>query len=225
MDTQICDVFEVTNTIATIYLKNYVLKAWKADNDHGDDDDPDQTSNTIQPVGQDQKAPFKQRLIAQLVRMYDMPSAAKLYIRHILGHILICDYPQAWPEFPQVTIGFLQQSPNVPSVYAGLICVLELTRTYRYKASSKHKQELDEIVRGIFPGVLQLAKQFTDEKDEQKLTAVFEMLYYILKSYRAAVAREMPDELRNMATLVEWGDSLSDSAHPACACCCIGEYN
>ena len=181
------------------------MKAWKADNDHGDDEDPDQTCNTIQPVGQDQKAPFKQRLVAQLVRMYEMPSAAKLYLRHILGHILICDYPQAWPEFPQVAIGFLQQSPNVPNVYAGLICVLELTRTYRYKASLKHQQELGEIVRGIFPGVLQLAKQFTDEKDEQKLTAVFEMLYYILKSYRAAVAREMPDELRNMATLVEWG--------------------
>jgi importin-7 len=151
-------------------MKNRVSKAWGKD--------IAETYNT-NPISDNDKALFRPQLIHALV----VASAAlRVQYTAILNKILATDYPNAWPEFYDLTFNLLQ-SDQVAQVYAGLTMLLELSKVYRWK-SADHRAGLDAVVTNIFPVALQIAgKLLLDDN-----VAAGTMLVLILKSYKSAIA-------------------------------------
>lgn len=100
----------------------------------------------------------------------------------ILHKILVCDYPEQWPEFHDLTLNLLH-SNQINEVYAGLSMLLELTKIYRWK-SGDGRTGLEFVVGNIFPIALQIANRLILESSSEAGT----MLVLILKSYKSAIA-------------------------------------
>src|SRR5271169_5900087 len=155
-------------------MKNRVSKAWSKDTAET------YNTNTISDMD---KNVFRPQLIHALVVA---SPAIRVQFTAILNKILATDYPNAWPEFYDLTLNLLQ-SDQIEQVYAGLTMLLELSKVYRWK-SADHRAGLDSVVTNIFPVALQIAgKLLLDDN-----VAAGTMLVLILKSYKSAIAVNLP---------------------------------
>jgi hypothetical protein len=159
-------------------MKNRVSKAWSKDTAET------YNTNTISDMD---KSVFRPQLIHALVVA---SPAIRVQFTAILNKILATDYPNAWPEFYDLTLNLLQ-SEQIEQVYAGLTMLLELSKVYRWK-SADHRAGLDSVVTNIFPVALQIAgKLLLDDN-----IAAGTMLVLILKSYKSAIAVNWPCRCR-----------------------------
>jgi len=120
----------------------------------------------------------------------------------MLNQILGTDFPDQWPNYLEGTVALLQ-SPEINSVYAGLVCLLELSRVYRWRSKDRRKG-LDHIIEVTFPSLLRLGESLVNEDSD----LAGDMMRMILKIYKSVIWLELPSELQNMSSLVPWGQIL-----------------
>jgi hypothetical protein len=147
-----------------------VSKAWSKDSA--------ETYQTIQ-ISDIDKVEFRPRLVQVLV-----VASPHIHVQFtaILNKILASDFPKNWPEFAELTMGFLQ-SRQLEEVYAGLTMLLEMTKIYRWK-SGDSRAGLDSVIGSAFPVALQIANGLLNDPNPTAAT----MLVFILKAYKCAIA-------------------------------------
>lgn len=170
---------------AAVYLKNKVARGWDPVNEsHADRIDPDE-----KPV-------FRERLVPALVKV--APQVRQQLVM-VLSTVVQTDYPHRWPELSGLTLRLLGQS-DVAAVHAGLSCMVEITRYYRY-TTGKNRQGLDELVAAAFPGVLAVGNSLVGEES----AAAGDMLRDVLKVYKMATYHQLPVGLRTREAVAGWG--------------------
>ena len=151
-------------------MKNRVSHAWSESNA--------ETFST-NPIPESDKDTFRPLLIQVLVTA---SSSIRTQFTAILSKILSSDYPTKWPEFYDVTLNLLQ-STQINEVYAGLTCLHEVSKIYRWK-SGENRSGLQAIVQNIFPVALQIANKLVLDSSVESGT----MLVLVLKAYKSAIA-------------------------------------
>lgn len=99
----------------------------------------------------------------------------------ILSKILQTDFPGRWPEFMDITIQLLSTN-DASSIFAGLQCLLAITRVYRFKNGTE-RQDLDKIVGVTFPLLLNIGTRLLEETSIE----AGEMLRTVVKCYKNAI--------------------------------------
>ena len=115
-----------------------------------------------------------------------------------LQKILHCDLPKQWPDFVDITIKLLN-AQDVPSVFAGVQCLLTICRTYRFKLGDT-RGDFDKIVEASFPQLLSIGNSLVNETSLE----AGEMLRTVLKAYKHAIYYELPLPLRSHQAMVDW---------------------
>jgi hypothetical protein len=57
----------------------------------------------------------------------------------------------------------LLNSNDIQSVFAGVQCLLSLTRVYRFKSDDAKRSELDRVTQATFPIILNVGTRLVDE--------------------------------------------------------------
>lgn len=115
-----------------------------------------------------------------------------------LQKILHCDFPKQWPDFVDTTVQLLG-AQDVPSVFAGLQCLLAICRTYRFKLGDS-RGDFDQIVAVTFPQLLNIGNSLVDDTSLE----AGEMLRTVIKAYKHAIYFELPQQLRSHEAMVNW---------------------
>lgn len=184
MEPQVSD---PVKTAAVVYLKNKVDRYW----------DPLYTVQT--PIDQDEKPVFRERLIPALVKV--TPQCRAILVK-VLNIIVARDFPSKWPELLDVTLALFQNS-DVESVRAGLTCLLEMCKYYRWSTGEK-RAGLDKVIANSFAGVLNFGNNLVN----QTSAVAGEMLKDILKIYKCATFQELPKDLQDPKVMADWGNLM-----------------
>ena len=175
---------------AVVYFKNRVSKSWTKTEDS--------SANTTKPPGtllEPEKAVVRARLVPLIA--HSQPNTRSQLIV-ALQKILHCDFPAQWPEFVPTTQQLLSTA-DVPSVSAGLQCLLAICRTYRFKLGDS-RGDFDQIVNATFPQLLDIGNSLVAEESLE----AGEMLRTVLKAYKHAIYFELPLLLRDQQKMVDW---------------------
>lgn len=181
MEPQVSD---PVKTAAVIYLKNKVDRYW------------DPLVPVANPIDQDEKPVFRERLIPALVKV--TPQCRSLLAK-VLNIIVARDFPSKWPELLDSTLVLFQNS-ELDSMRAGLTCLLEICKYYRW-CSGEKRAGLDKVIATSFAGVLSIGDSLVNETS----SVAGDMLKDILKIYKCATFQELPKELQEPKNMAAWG--------------------
>ncbi|KAI9673382.1 MAG: hypothetical protein M1817_002844 [Caeruleum heppii] len=168
---------------AAVYLKNRVHRAWS----------PEDVAQKAIPEAE--KASFRGRLLPLLAA--SQPQVRQQLIP-ILQKILHFDFPEKWPDFLDITMRLLNTN-EARSVFAGLQCLLAISRAYRFK-SVENRADFDKIVAVSFPHLLEIGNRLVEESSLD----AGEMLKFVMKAYKHATYFELPSHLREQSHIVGW---------------------
>lgn len=177
-------VSDPVKTAAVIYLKNKVDRYWNPLNP------------IANPIDQDEKPVFRERLIPALVKV---PPQCRSILVKVLNIIVSRDFPSKWPDLLDSTL-ILFQNGDVDSIRAGLTCLLEICKYYRWSTGEK-RAGLDKVISTSFTGVLSIGNSLVNETSN----VAGEMLRDILKIYKCATFQELPKELQEPKHMADWG--------------------
>lgn len=150
---------------AAVYLKNKVARSW---------DNPSATDQ----IDDNEKSHFRERILPAIISS-EPPIRSQLM--SVLAKILSHDFPTRWPAFLDITIQLLQ-SDDINYLYAGVCCLLEITRVYRYRIEEK-RSGLETVISSALPLVLELGSRLCGDSSAQAA----EMLHLIFKSYKCLI--------------------------------------
>ncbi|KAK5130976.1 hypothetical protein LTR08_001387 [Meristemomyces frigidus] len=170
---------------SVVYFKNRVNKAWTKPED----------GPVPNAISDQEKATVRARLVPTIA---SAPPNTRAQLIVALQKILHCDFPKQWPDFVDITIKLLS-TQDVPSVFAGLQCLLAICRTYRFKLGDS-RGDFDQIVAATFPQLLQIGNSLVEETTLE----AGEMLRTVLKAYKHAIYFELPMQLRSHQAMVDW---------------------
>lgn len=162
---------------AVVYLKNRINRGWAS----GDD------VLLQKPIPEDEKLSFRNRLLPIIA---SSPPQIRSQLVPILQKILQYDFPNKWPNFMENTLQLLSTN-DADSVYAGLQCMLAISRTYRFKAG-ENREDFNKIVQVSFDQLLNIGNRLVDETSIE----AGEMLRIVIKTYKHAIY--VCDYLRNV---------------------------
>ncbi|KAK4902819.1 Nonsense-mediated mRNA decay protein 5 [Elasticomyces elasticus] len=168
-----------------VYLKNRVQKSWIKPSD----------PQPPHAITEQEKVTVRERLVPTLAHA---PPNARAQLVVTLQRILHQDFPKHWPEFVDITVKLLH-AQDVPSVFAGLQCLLAICRTYRFKLGES-RGDFDHIVATTFPQLLAIGNSLAEETSIE----AGEMLRSVLKAYKHAIYFELPKMLREHDAMVGW---------------------
>ncbi|KAA6412816.1 MAG: nonsense-mediated mRNA decay (Nmd5) [Lasallia pustulata] len=168
-----------------VYLKHRVNRAWS----------PSDESPIHKQIPEDEKLSFRGRLLPVLA---SSPPQVRSQLIPILQKILQYDFPAKWPNFMDITTGLLNTN-DANSVFAGVQCMLALSRTYRFKAG-ENREDFNHIVQLSFPQLLSIGTRLVDETSLE----AGEMLRVTMKAYKHAIYFELPAFLMSQETMVAW---------------------
>ncbi|EME41164.1 hypothetical protein DOTSEDRAFT_176157 [Dothistroma septosporum NZE10] len=171
---------------SAVYFKNRVNKGWSK---------VDDSQTTSPSISDEEKAAVRGRLVPVIASA--APNIRPQLIV-ALQKILHCDFPKQWPDFVSITHQLLH-SQEIPSIFAGLQCLLAICRTYRFKLGDS-RQDFDKIVEMTFPQLLNIGNQLVNETSLE----TGEMLRTVLKAYKHAIYFELPMQLRSHQAMVDW---------------------
>ncbi|KAK4493904.1 hypothetical protein PRZ48_015089 [Zasmidium cellare] len=169
-----------------VYFKNRVHKGWNKVED---------TQTNATSISDQEKALVRSRLVPVIATA---PPNVRPQLIIALQKILHNDFPKQWPDFVDVTYKLLN-APDVPSVFAGLQCLLAVCRTYRFKLGD-NRWDFDKIVEATFPQLLSIGNSLVNEENLE----AGEMLRTVLKAYKHAIYFELPASLRSQSVMVDW---------------------
>ncbi|KAL8707361.1 MAG: hypothetical protein Q9220_007585 [cf. Caloplaca sp. 1 TL-2023] len=168
-----------------VYLKNRVSRAWTAGEEH----------QFYKPVTDGEKIGLRNRILPILA---SSPSQIRSQLIPTLQKVLQSDFPAAWPNFMEITLGLLNAG-DAGSVFAGLHCILAICRIYRFK-SGNNRADFNRIVQAAFPQLLAIGNKLLEEPNPE----AWEMLRIVLKTYKHAIYLEMPPFLLVQDRMVGW---------------------
>jgi hypothetical protein len=171
---------------AVVYFKNRVNRGWSK---------PDDVQLPGSQISDEEKAAVRPRIVP-VIATAQPPIRAQLIVA--LQKILHCDFPKQWPDFVDITKHLLG-AQDVPSVFAGLQCLLAICRTYRFKLGD-NRGDFDAIVETTFPQLLNIGNSLVNETSLE----AGEMLRTVLKAYKHAIYFELPKQLRSHQAMVDW---------------------
>ncbi|EPX70956.1 karyopherin [Schizosaccharomyces octosporus yFS286] len=174
-----------TQQAAVIYLKNRIARSWATI-----DDAPSPLD-----IPAEQKALFRQNLLPILLQS---PIFTRSHLMAILNIILSTDFPDQWPGFSEFTVNLVQSNDQC-EVYAGLICLHELAKVYRWRLDDRQR-DIGPLISAIFPIILQIAHNLINMEDNDS----GEMLRLILKTFKSVIALELPTELLANDMILAW---------------------
>jgi len=99
----------------------------------------------------------------------------------LIGKVLHYDFPERWPSYMDITLQLLN-SGDIQSVFAGVQCLLSLTRVYRFKRETSKQDEMERVAQATFPIILAIGTRLVDETS----TDAGDMLKMIIKTYKHA---------------------------------------
>ncbi|KAI6250641.1 putative importin [Erysiphe necator] len=169
-----------------VYLKNRVNRAWSIDSN---------SSHQSKPIPDDEKQRFRERLLPLLA---SSPSQIRKQLIPVLQKSLHFDFPEKWPSFVTITAQLLNTN-EVPSIIAGLQCLLALCRVFRFK-TGESRSDFDKIVTATFPRLLEIGQGMMNETSEE----VGEMLHTVLKTYKHATFFDLASILREQSVTIGW---------------------
>lgn len=184
MEPQVSD---TVKSAAVVYLKNKIERSWAP------------LSPVQNLIDNDEMPVFRERLIPALVKV---PPHCRTLLAKVLNIIVARDFPTKWPEFLDVTLA-LFQSGDIDSTRAGLTCLLEICKYYRWTTGDNRKG-LDKVVFASFSGVLNIGNSLVNEMS----LAAGEMLRDVLKIYKCATFQGLPKELQDPKNLADWGNFM-----------------
>ena len=155
-------------SVAVVYLKNRVSRGWA----------PADESPLHKPIPEEEKLNFRNRLLPILA---SSPSPIRSQLIPILQKILQYDFPTKWPGFMEMTMQLLNTN-DANSVFAGLHCMLAISRVYRFKGED-NRGEFNQIVQASFPQLLAIGNRLVNETSLE----AWEMLRIIMKAYKHAI--------------------------------------
>ncbi|KAL8868435.1 MAG: hypothetical protein Q9174_004994, partial [Haloplaca sp. 1 TL-2023] len=167
-----------------IYVKNRVSRGWTGE-EHSQ-------HKQISPA---EKIDLRNRLVPILA---SSPSQVRAQLIPTLQKILQNDFPTQWPNFVDITMQLLNAG-DANSVFAGLHCLLALSRIYRFK-SGETRGDFNQIVQVTFPQLLAIGTRLLDESNPD----AWGMLRIVLKTYKHAIYIEMPPFLLSQDKMVGW---------------------
>lgn len=128
-------------------------------------------------IPDDEKSALRDRLLPVFVAA---PAQVRPQLIPILQKVLQHDFPERWPNFVDITMSLLN-AQDVPSVFAGLQCLLALCRVYRFKAVEK-RADFDRIVELAFPSILRIGVNLVHQTSPE----AGEMLRVVMKCFKHA---------------------------------------
>ncbi|KAF5106010.1 hypothetical protein DV453_004295 [Geotrichum candidum] len=170
-------------TAAVVYLKNKVNRYW------------DPMTPVANPIEEEEKPVFRERLIPALVKV--APQCRAVLVK-VLNIIVARDFPERWPGLLDQTLALFQAS-DIDSTRAGLTCLLEMSKHYRWTSGEK-RAGLDHLIASSFDGVLNIGNSLINETSN----TAGEMLKDILKIYKCATFHELPKSLQDPKSLSQW---------------------
>ena len=169
-----------------VYFKNRVTKGWTKVED---------AAPATTQITNDEKDAVRPRIVP-IIATAQPAIRAQLVVA--LQKILHSDFPKQWPDFVQVTTNLLN-AQDLQSVFAGLLCLLAICRTYRFKMGD-NRGDFDKIVEATFPQLLTIGNSLVNETSLE----AGEMLRTVLKAYKHAIYFELPKTLRTHQAMVDW---------------------
>ncbi|KAK9469786.1 armadillo-type protein [Lipomyces arxii] len=173
---------------AVVYLKNKVVRNWEFE---------ELNKSTV--ISEIEKPAFRERLIPAII---ESSSQTRQHLISVLNKVIAYDYPEKWPTFLDSTLQLLHSS-DVQHVYAGLICLNEITKAYHWR-THEVRLTLDRVLELAFPIALQIAGSLLADNS----TAAGDMMRLIVKSYRSAIYTELSPRLQDPTSLLPWGNLL-----------------
>ena len=155
--------------LAAIYLKNRVTRGWS----------PIEEVHQATPISDSEKESFRNRAISILA---NSPSQVRAQFQVCLQKVLSYDFPEKWPHFIDVTLQLLQAG-DANTLFAGIQCIAQICRVYRFRAIDSGRQDFDKVVSVSFPQLLNIGNGLVNETSIE----AGEMLRAILKSYKHAI--------------------------------------
>lgn len=171
---------------AVIYLKNKVTRSWEFNEEWP----------KIPAISEDEKAILRERLIPTLA---SAPANIRQQLMPLIGKVLHYDFPERWPSYMDITLQLLN-SGDIQSVFAGVQCLLSLTRVYRFKRETSKQDEMERVAQATFPIILAIGTRLVDETS----TDAGDMLKMIIKTYKHATYFELAPHLRDQSSIVPW---------------------
>lgn len=178
---------DAVKTAAAIYLKNKVDGFW------------DPLLPVAHPIDEDEKPIFRERLIPALVKV--TPQCRPILVK-VLNIIVSRDFPTKWPGLLDATLVLFQTS-DLDSMRAGLVCLLEICKHYRWTSGEK-RAGLDKVISTSFSGVLNIGNSLVNETSNE----AGEMLRDIVKIYKCATFQDIPKELQESKNMADWGNLM-----------------
>ncbi|KAI0462012.1 hypothetical protein LJB42_004617 [Komagataella kurtzmanii] len=173
-----------TKRACVTYFKNRIVKNW----------------GNSQAIDHDERPIIRERLVQGLI---NNERFVKNMLFPALSTILAYDYPKSWPEFLPLTINLLNDTANQNAVFAGIVCLSEICRSYRWSENATRSSSMDPIIMKTFPGILNIANSLLEVDTDTVL--VGEMLKLILKCYKFATYYDLPEPLRTETSIYGWG--------------------
>lgn len=100
----------------------------------------------------------------------------------ILTKILQNDFPGKWPQFMDHTAQLLNMD-NPNGIFAGLLCLLAISRVYRYKPMES-RTDFDSIVERVYPHICNIGMKLVHDDSPE----AGEMLRTVMKCYKNAIS-------------------------------------
>lgn len=157
-------------------MKNKVVKGWAPIT--GDDE-----ISTHKRIPEEERPSFRERLIPLLI---SSPPKVRTQLIPILTRILQNDFPQKWPQFMDHTAQLLNVD-NANGIFAGLLCLLAISRVYRYKPTEA-RVDFDNIVARVYPHICNIGMRLVQEESPE----AGEMLRTVVKTYKNTISVCLP---------------------------------
>ncbi|KAG8955960.1 hypothetical protein FRC04_006408 [Tulasnella sp. 424] len=179
-----------TRQAMVVWLKNRVVNGYAKD------------SST--PIPASDRVAVKHGIVPLLIAA--PARGIRVQFAAIVKAIINEDFPDQWPELLPTTASLLT-SEDLAAVYGGLLIILEIVKSYKYKTPTKEKIFL-QFVEQTFPTLVSLGQKFTSANPPISPLEGAEFLHIILKSYVTSIYSGISKHQQTPESIVPWGTLL-----------------
>lgn len=175
-------------TAAAVFFKNRIVRRWN-ESFHSEEN--------ADVIDQDEKPIIREKIISTIIVTN---THLRKQLVSALTVIITTDYPKKWPELLQIVTKLLY-SQDLNSAFTGLLCLSEITRSYRWN-QNEDRPELNSIINEYFPVLLKIANNLVNEENPDS----GEIVKLILKIYKFATYYDLPLPLQSLDSIVNWSN-------------------
>ncbi|AAS50703.2 ABL068Cp [Eremothecium gossypii ATCC 10895] len=191
------EVSENIKLSASLYFKNKITYGWSGKG-HGKNE---LLEYTVDP---DERPVVRELLVKALTNCSQQAPSCMRVLQLALAEIVSVEYPAGrWDGLLEASFGSLA-SGDMHAAHVGLLCAMEVFRTYRWKENDE-RQELEMLIMRYFPDLLHYANAllYSEEKHNE---IVGNMLKLVLKIYKFVTYNDLPFTLQRSENFIPWAN-------------------